>query len=288
MSPAPQTEANTEALQRMNDQPSPDDAFDRAPRSRPRWPRAGLALGPLALAGLLPCLMVAPAAAEEWDITVSPYLWAAGIQGKTSTLPGLPAADIDMSFGDVFKDIKPSGMVFFNANKGRLGFAADLQYVETETKTKGLQPLFGGETLRSTSFVASALVNYLVLDSARGSLRLGGGARLWSVETDLKLSDGLLPGRRRSHEETWVDPILGGSGVVNLSPKIFARAWAYVGGFGIGADLTADLFAGFGYRITDSISSTLGYRWVKVDYERGDFLYDVRQDGIATGISFAF
>ena len=47
-------------------------------------------------------------------------------------------------------------------------------------------------------------------------------------------------------------------------------------------------FGGVGYRITDSITSTLGYRWVKVDYESNDFLYDVRQQGIATGLSFAF
>ncbi|MGB5834803.1 MAG: hypothetical protein WBG92_22850 [Thiohalocapsa sp.] len=81
-----------------------------------------------------------------------------------------------MSFGDIFDDLQPSGMVVFTANKDRLGFATDLQYVETETKSTALRPLFGG----------------------------------------------------------------------------------------------------FGYRITDSISSTLGHRWVKVDYERGDFLYDVR------------
>jgi hypothetical protein len=49
-----------------------------------------------------------------------------------------------------------------------------------------------------------------------------------------------------------------------------------------------ELFVGFGYRFTDSISSTLGYRSVKVDYDRDDFLYDVRQEGIATGVAFAF
>lgn len=45
-----------------------------------------------------------------------------------------------------------------------------------------------------------------------------------------------------------------------------------MGGFGIGSDLTADLFAGLGYRFSESISTTPGYRWVQVDYERGDFL----------------
>jgi len=48
--------------------------------------------------------------------------------------------------------------------------------------------------------------------------------------------------------------------VIDPSSKVFAQGWAYVGGFGIGSDLSADLFAGLGYRISYSIASTLGYR----------------------------
>lgn len=272
--------------QHMNKQPDRDESGGTPSN------QAGAAL---AIAGgtslaLLACFGIAPAAAQNdaWSFSVSPYFWAAGIEGTTATLPGLPPADIDMSFGDIVDDLKPSGMVFFNANKGRLGFAADIQYVETEADSNALAPLFSSETLRSTSFVMSALVNYLVLDDGPASLRLGAGARLWSAETDLKLSDGLLPGRRVTSDETWVDPIIGAGGVLDLGPKVFARGWAYVGGFGIASDITADLFVGFGYRFTDSISATLGYRWVKVDYDRNDFLYDVQQAGIATGVAFAF
>ncbi|NEV64439.1 hypothetical protein [Thiorhodococcus minor] len=193
-----------------------------------------------------------------------------------------------MSFGDIFDDLKPSGMVPFNATKGRLGLAADFQYVETEAESRSLSPLFGRETLRSTSLVASPIASYLVVDDGRLSLRLGGGARLWSVETDLRLSDGLLAGRLITSDETWGDPIIGASGGLDLSPQVFARGWAYVGGFGIASDITADVFVGLGYRFTDTTSASLGYRWVKVDCEEDDFLYDVRQAGIATGVTFAF
>jgi hypothetical protein len=277
----------------MNNQPDRDESAG-TPRNQAG---AALAVAVGTSLALLACLGIAPAAAQgigaaaktdHWDFTVSPYFWAAGIGGTTATLPGLPPADVDMSFRDIVDDLKPTGMVFFNANKGRLGLAADVQYVETEADSKALVPLFSGETLRSTSFVLSGMVNYLVLDDGRASLRLGAGARLWSVETDLKLSDGLLPGRRITSDETWVDPIIGAGGVLDLGPRVFARGWAYVGGFGIASDITADLFVGLGYRFTDSISSTLGYRWVKVDYDRNDFLYDVRQEGIATGVAFAF
>lgn len=256
--------------------------------SQPRQHRTTLSILAGAALVLSPYIAATPAQADDWAYSISPYFWAAGIEGTSGTLPGLPAADVDMSFGDIFDDLNPSGMVLFNATKGRLGLAADLQYVETEADSRSLSPLFGRETLRSTSLVASAIASYLVVDDGRMSLRLGGGARLWSVETDLRLSDGLLPGRRITSDETWVDPIVGASGVIDLGPQVFARGWAYVGGFGLASDITADVFLGLGYRFTDRVSASLGYRWVKVDYEDGDFLYDVRQEGIATGVTFDF
>ena len=65
--------------------------------------------------------------------------------------------DVDVSFGNVVDDLKPSGMVFFTAKKGRLGFAAVVQYAEIEAPSKTLEPLLSRGTLRSTSFVLSAL-----------------------------------------------------------------------------------------------------------------------------------
>jgi hypothetical protein len=262
-----------------------------------RKPRMPLWLSACAMLMLLVGLSAMPAIADEpagtsgedtWTFSVSPYLWAAGIKGKTATLPGLPAAKVDMRFSDIADDLQPSGMVFFTANRGRFGLAADLQYVQTEADSNDLRPLFGRERLRSTNLVLSGLATYRLIDDDRASLRLGGGLRYWSVETDLKLADGLLAGRGLRSDENWVDPLIGVSGTLNLAPKVFARAWAYFGGFGVGSDRTADLFVGVGYRMTDAISAELGYRWLKVDYSNDDFLYDVRQAGIASGLRFRF
>lgn len=160
----------------MNNQRSPEHARSGQGQSRRRrtgtgtGTGTGLAMTRRVVATLLASIAATSAAAEraacapmdeDWHFAVAPYFWAAGTKGTTGTLPGLPLADVDMSFGDVFDDLKPSGMLFFTANKGRLGFATDHQYVETETQSHGLQPLFNDETVRSTGLVFSALVNYL-------------------------------------------------------------------------------------------------------------------------------
>ena len=57
---------------------------------------------------LLLMLLVLPVCAsaedgEDWTFTVAPYLWITGQEGKIATLPPLPPAEVDISFGDDMK-----------------------------------------------------------------------------------------------------------------------------------------------------------------------------------------
>ena len=227
-------------------------------------------------------------AGSGWEFSISPYLWAAGISGRADTLPGLPPADVDESFSDIWDDLRFAGMVVGAARKGRFAIAGDLQYVETEGEDNDLAPIFGSEKLTSKTFILSAVGEYVAFEKGRSNFILSAGARLWSVETRLDLSSGLLPGRTIKGEDTWIDPILGVRGNVDVVSDVFLTGWGFVGGFGVGSDIMADLGGGVGYRFTDSISTTIGYRWMKVDRDEDDFLYDVRQQGILAGLTFRF
>jgi hypothetical protein len=151
-----------------------------------------------------------------------------------------------------------------------------------------LAPLFNGETLTSKTFIFSALGEYVAFESDRTRLTLTGGARLWSVSTELDLDPGLLAGRTIDGDDTWVDPVVGVRGRVDVVGDAFVNGWAYVGGFGAGSDIMADLFGGVGYAWTDRIETTLGYRWMRVDRDTDDFLYDVRQGGLIAGLTYRF
>jgi len=43
-----------------------------------------------------------------------------------------------------------------------------------------------------------------------------------------------------------------------------------------------------GYQWTERFSTTLGYRYLVVDYENSDFLYDVKQEGFVLRLSWRF
>jgi hypothetical protein len=60
----------------------------------------------------------APApAGSEWTFTIAPYLWAAGLQGDIG-LFGRQPVHVDMSFGDIFDNLRFGGMVVGEAHNG--------------------------------------------------------------------------------------------------------------------------------------------------------------------------
>jgi len=225
---------------------------------------------------------------SDWKFSVSPYFWAAGISGTTSSLSGLPPVEFDESFSDIWDDLQFAGMIAGTARKGRFGFAGDLQYVETEAKSNSLDPLFSGEKFVSKTFLVSLLGDYIAFEKGRSIVALSAGARLWSVDTELELSPGILRGRKLTSGDTWVDPVVGVRGTLDVGANVFLSGWGYVGGFGVGSDMMADLFGGVGYRFSELISATVGYRWMKVDRESSSFLYDVEQEGVLAGLTFSF
>ena len=57
------------------------------------------------------------APADEWTFTLAPYLWAAGIQGDIG-LFGRQPIEVDMSFGDIFSDLRFGGMLVGELHNG--------------------------------------------------------------------------------------------------------------------------------------------------------------------------
>ena len=227
-------------------------------------------------------------ASDGWRFSVSPYLWAAGLSGETGTLRPLPPADVDLSFSDILDDLRFAGMVAGAARKGRFGIAADIQYVETRSDGD-LRPFFQKTSVTSKTFLATVTGEYAAVDTPEATLFVGAGLRVWSVDTDLKLSGGLGGATRRvEDDDTWVDPVLTLRGEADLSDRWFVAGWTALGGFGVGSEFMADVFGSVGYRITDATSVSVGYRWMTVDRDEGDFLYDVDQHGPMAGMTFRF
>ena len=117
------------------------------------------------------------------------------------------------------------------------------------------------------------------------------GARYWEVDSELSFSGGLgaLAGRRITNKEDWIDPFVGLKGRLPLGEsRFFIAGGAALGGFDVGSEVFYELNANVGYQWNRSIGTTIGYRLFDVDYDKDDFLYDVRQQGWQLGLSWSF
>lgn len=229
---------------------------------------------------------------EGWRYRLTPYAWFAGVEGEVGTLPGAPAAPIDIPFKDVVDDVEGGLLFIVDARRGRHGVFADLLYADLESDAELLPPPIG-LVLNSTTEILflSLAYQYAIYEQGDAVADVLVGARYWSIDTRLRFGGGagLLAGRQITQDEAWIDPVIGVKGRAPLGDsRFYVGGGAGIGGFGLGSDLFYELTANVGYQWNKAIGTAVGYRFFDVDYDDGGFLYDVSQQGWQIGLTWAF
>lgn len=131
---------------------------------------------------------------------------------------------------------------------------------------------------------------YRVYSDATVDLDLGAGLRYWHLDNRLKIGPtALVPGGvDYDVNEDWVDPVLAARAIVRVSGPWSLTLAGDIGGFDVGSKLTYEVVGLVNYRWSDSWTFHTGYRLLSVDYENGDFLYDVRQHGPMLAATYKF
>ncbi len=232
--------------------------------------------------------VVAPTSAEGSAFSVTPYLWAAGIDGDVG-VADLPTAEVDQEFDDILEDLDVGLTLFLDGRVGRFGAFADIDYLKLSADgdpPRGV--LFSDLDVDITSLNTSLYGYYRLLAGGRAALDVLAGGRLWYVRSEIDLQGALLPGRKADASETWADPVVGVRGQAELGAGFHLFGLADIGGFGVSSDSTWQAMGALGYRLTDRIVARAGYRHLAVDYDDGGFVYDVELSGPIIGVSFRF
>jgi len=229
---------------------------------------------------------------DGWRFRLTPYIWLAGLKGDVATIPGSPAVPIDISPSDALSDTETGVMVMLDARKGRHGVYTDFMYTDVRSDTT-LLPAPINLTLRSVSKTTAftAAYQYEIYNDESAFVDLLAGARYWDIDSELNFGRGLgqLATKKLSHDESWVDPLIGVKGRTALGDtKFFLAGGAGVGGFGAGSDTFYEWNVAAGYLWSKTIGTAVGYRMFKLDYEDGGFIYDVKQEGWQVGLTWFF
>lgn len=228
-----------------------------------------------------------PITEPGWTFTLAPYLWATGLKGDIG-VDGLPEVDVDVSFSDVLKHFDIGFMGAGEARYDRFGILTDLLYVKLSAHD-GVNTRFIDADIDLTQKELTTLgaFEYRVLEGEGGSLDVLAGGRLWWLKTELDF-DGAKIDASGSDSETWVDPIVGLKGRINLGSDVYLAGWGMIGGFGVSSEFFWDAMGGLGYQVSDSFSLFAGYRGLSVDYKNDGFVFDVDMNGPLLGAVFNF
>lgn len=247
------------------------------------------ASAPTHAADLLPALAPQPQAAEKepgWEFNFAPYFWMAGLNGDVGAF-GLPTVHVDEKFKDILSDLDFGFMAAGEARYDRFSLLADVIYVKVSTSDATPRGIIASEVdVESKTFTAFLGAGYSVLEDAKGHLDVVGGARIWSGETKISLTGGILDGASRSDSATWVDGVGGLRGSYSITPEVFVTGWGLVGAGG--ADIDWDVAGAIGYNFNDRISAVAGYRALGVNYSSDGFVNDTVMSGPILGVNFRF
>lgn len=231
----------------------------------------------------------APLPASGPSFSITSYLWATAIDGRSATLPPLPAADIHLRFRDVLKELNGALMASAEMRIERWSVLIDGQFSQVTTGGTLPGPFFSALKLRSQSTTVQASAFYRVYENDTFALDAGAGVRLWNLNNKLEVLPGLANLRIDHREaETWADPIIGARLGVTLGGRWSLTLAGDIGGFGAGSRLTWQGLGSINYALSESLTLKAGYRALHVDYRDGGFSYDVTQHGPAVAATYRF
>ena len=221
------------------------------------------------------------AAGGDWTYEVAPYFWGAGLDG-TVQIGGLPAAEVDAGFSDVWDSLETGFAMFGVARNNDWVVFADVNYLDTRVTERLPQRTVNLDNESFVGMVALGQQSQWLGQEAQAEAYIG--LRYYHFDTELGIS-GL---GSRSASEDWVDPLVG----INLAWP-FANGWrisllADIGGFTVGSDLAWQVMPIVHYQFNPTWSGKLAYRWLDVDYEDSDYTSNLLTHGWMAGIGFCF
>ena len=221
----------------------------------------------------------------SWSYNASIYGWLAGMDTAIETDAG--SVGTETSFSDILSNLDMVFMGAIEARRDRLGFIADLLYLDLSSEKETPLPLFGKASVGVSATIFSGYALYRVTTDQAAAFDIGAGFRSFDMDVDLALRPGLAPGLSQSVGGSWVDPVLAARVTVPVNDAWALTGFADWGGSGGGED-TWQIFGSAKYEINEKWSTQIGYRHMEVSKELDGRDVDLEISGPVVAVGFRF
>ena len=205
---------------------------------------------------------------DQWHLSVSPYLYLAGVHGTV----GAFGRDVGFkaSIGDLLSHFRLGAMGSVDVRRNRFLTGVDLMYMRLGDNQALPFPNLPATTANLTANVVilTPKVGLRLINQPKLKADFLTGIRYWYFGENLNFTPSRL-GLNFSKSQNWVDPLVGGRIVADLSPKIVTTVAGDVGGWGTGSQLEYQVVGALGYKLTPKLILQAGYRYLYFDYLKG-------------------
>ncbi len=213
--------------------------------------------------------LTASAAPEGWKFEITPYLWAAGLEGDV-TLNG-QSADFEKSASDLLDAVEIGGSLFGMAQYNRFVLGAQADFFSLSTENLDIEDQPQGGKIDCDMLLTQAAVGYMIDGWMEGqTFTFGVGVRNLHMELDMEV----YGNGTASRDNDITDPYLIVWPVLPLFPskldgRLVLNPVFSIGGGG-DSELTYELFPQLRYQFTELVQGRIGYRTVGYKFEGDD------------------
>ena len=250
---------------------------------------AGLDFSGHVYAADLPSPMQSEMASESgFEVSIEPlYLWLPGMNGTIGALGqsvdiDLAPIDILSNLGDFLDVLDGLYMGSGQVRYGNFGFIYDVFYLDVSSTAEIDRTVLNGSLdVAFSQVMATLLGSYRAFENDTAHLDLLGGVRINDISMDIDVDLG--GGFELSDGASWVDPMFGAKGRMDLNQNWYAKGTALIGGFGVSSNFVWDASVNVGYQWNNWLDLYAGFRGTGTDYRSGSFIWDVTQYGPVMG-----
>jgi hypothetical protein len=233
------------------------------------------------------------AKAKDFSFTINPYIWGMAV-GGTLALPNIPSGypqsfEFNKSFSDAVSNLKFAFMAGGRLKYKQVSLLYDIVY--TNLKDFGAT-IPNSQQLTSANitfkeFITDLSIAYRInTGSKTTTLDVYAGARFWAVDLETTIIPPNQPQVMLSGSKSWVDPLIGVQANFALSKEWYSYLRSDFGGFGANSNWSFMMVGGFGYKFNPNWNTSLGLKYLGVDYEKEKFLFKVNQYGLLLSLGY--
>jgi hypothetical protein len=216
---------------------------------------------------------------SDWHFAVAPYLWipwvygSVGVNGNNVHFYATP--------DEIFSHFRFGLLGFVDTRYKRVVMPLDILWLRLgDDRALPRTPNATVANVKLNLFLLTPKIGYRVIDTQKIKIDALAGIRYWHFGQDLSFTTNTL---NFSGSQNWVDPLVGGRILGNLSDKIDVAISGDVGGWGTGSQLEYQVGAFLGYRIKPAVTLQAGYRYLSLDYPNANRLANINISGPLIG-----